>query len=128
MNRFFSNNLKFLREQKKINQQTLAKELNVTLGTISHWENGIRTPNMDTIVKIANYFNVNEDILFKDLKQQSKKSNNFTTHIYQGKNYSVDLISEIPFNNLSENEKKEIIENIMDELYEYKREFNNKDK
>jgi len=127
MNNFFSTNLKYLREQREITQETLSKDLGVSLGSISHWENGLRTPNMDMIVSIANYFDVNEDIILKDLRQEGRKDTVFTTRIYKGDLYSVDLISQIPFEQLSEEEKKEMIEHVMDELYEYKREITNKD-
>ncbi len=127
MDNFFSTNLKYLREKRGITQEALSKQLGVSLGSISHWEKGLRTPNMDMIVNIANYFHVNEDIIFKDLKQQDNRDTVFTTHIYKGDLYSVDLVSQVPFENLSEKEKKTMIEHVMDELYEYKREFTNRD-
>lgn len=66
MSNFFAKNLKFLRENKHLEQEKLAEELNVPRSTLSCWENGIRTPKIEQIVDIANYFNVTMDIISRD--------------------------------------------------------------
>lgn len=58
------NNIKSLREKKDLDQQQLADILEVPRSTLACWENGIRTPKLEQIVKIANYFNVNLDIIY----------------------------------------------------------------
>ncbi len=63
---YFAKNLKFLREQKNLDQQKVADDLNVPQSTLSCWENGIRTPKIEQILDIANYFNVDIDIVSKD--------------------------------------------------------------
>ena len=43
--------------------ETLAKELGVSDIAIGRWEKGLRTPNIDTLILVANYFNVSADYL-----------------------------------------------------------------
>ncbi len=54
---------KSLRLDKGIGQEQLAKELSVSKGIISLWENGLREPTMNSLILIANYFNVSLDFL-----------------------------------------------------------------
>lgn len=61
-------NIKYLREQKKMDQQELASKLNIPRSTLACWENGLRTPKLEQIVKIADFFNKNLDIIYEDLR------------------------------------------------------------
>lgn len=54
-----------LRRQAGISQRTLANALNCSQNMISHWENGSRDPNTDTLKAIADYFNVSIDYLLE---------------------------------------------------------------
>lgn len=49
--------------EKKLGQVALAKELKVSKGTISFWENGLREPSMSSLIAVADYFNVSVDYL-----------------------------------------------------------------
>ena len=60
--------LKKIRKQNKMGQVELAKKLNVANGTISMWENNLRTPDLETIKKIAELFNVSTSDLVVDTK------------------------------------------------------------
>lgn len=53
-----------LRLEKGISQRKLGEDLGVVNQTISFWENGKREPDMDTLLKIAKYFNVSLEYLF----------------------------------------------------------------
>ena len=53
-----SENLKNLRTAKGITQEELAIRLNVVRQTISKWEKGLSVPDADTLIKLANYFEV----------------------------------------------------------------------
>ena len=57
------NRLKFLRTEKGESLDTIAKYLNVTMQTISNYENEKRDMTPDTIIKLAEYFNVSTDYL-----------------------------------------------------------------
>lgn len=63
------------RLKKGLNQVEFAKIFNVTKQTVSNWESGKRKPDNDTIVKIANFFDVTTDYL---LGNDSKKNTDDT--------------------------------------------------
>lgn len=62
-NNTFGINLKTLRQLKNISQRKLGDDLNVCNQTISFWENGSREPDLDTLIQIAEYFDVSLDSL-----------------------------------------------------------------
>lgn len=55
--------LKELRQTNNIKQYQLAQALNVHPTTITKYELGERTPDLKTICKIADYFDVSVDFL-----------------------------------------------------------------
>lgn len=55
--------LKQLRVQKNISQVELAKYLGVVRSTICQYEKGNRIPDTETLIKLADYFNVSVDCL-----------------------------------------------------------------
>ena len=59
----FKENLKNLRIDAKLGQVELAKKLQVSKGIISLWENGLREPNMSSLIAIATFFSVSIDYL-----------------------------------------------------------------
>ena len=59
----FKDNLKELRLEKGLGQVELAKELGVSKGVISLWENGLREPNMYSLILLAKFFKVTIDEL-----------------------------------------------------------------
>ena len=59
----FNTIFKQLRQNKNLTQEDIAKSLKVGKSTISMWENGNREPNFEMLEAIADYFNVNMDIL-----------------------------------------------------------------
>lgn len=63
MNLCFSDRLKELRHERGLNQIELAKQLGVSNGIISLWENNLREPGMYSLVQIAIFFDVSLDFL-----------------------------------------------------------------
>lgn len=59
----FKENLRQLRIEANIGQVELAKKLGVSKGIISLWENGLREPNMSSLISISKFFNVSIDYL-----------------------------------------------------------------
>ena len=59
----FSDTLKKLREKNKLTQEQLAEKLMISKATVSHYEQGINKPNLDTIIKLAEIFDVSVDYL-----------------------------------------------------------------
>lgn len=68
------NRIKDLRLEKGVSQNKLAKALGLTQQAISAYENGLREPDLETLNKIANFFNVSVDYEFSDLFIQIRKS------------------------------------------------------
>lgn len=65
--------LKMLRESNNLTQIELGKILGVGNVTLSQYEKGDRNPDYDTLLRIADYFNVSTDYLLgkTDLKNYS---------------------------------------------------------
>lgn len=57
------NRLKYLRTEKGENLEKVAEYLNVSIQTISNYENEKRDMTPDTIIKLAKYFGVSTDYL-----------------------------------------------------------------
>ena len=62
-NNFFGLRLKELRVGNAISQRKLGEIFGVCNQTISFWESGSREPDMDTLIEIADYFDVSIDYL-----------------------------------------------------------------
>ena len=56
-------NLKELRNQKKISQQQLADIIGISQQSINKYENHGVEPDIDTLIKLAKYFNTSVDYL-----------------------------------------------------------------
>lgn len=67
MNEFDKNllgeRLKYLRIEKGLGQNLLAKELKLSNASISYWETGKQEPSAEALFKLAKYFNVSADYL-----------------------------------------------------------------
>lgn len=69
MAEFLNNNVKYLRTEKKISQQSLADAIGVDRSTVSRIENGEIETTVDNAIKIANKLNVSlNDLVSKDLR------------------------------------------------------------
>lgn len=56
-------NLKALRESRKITQTQLGEHIGAKKSAISLWESGKRQPDQETLVRLANFFEVTIDYL-----------------------------------------------------------------
>lgn len=56
-------NLKFLRTKQNLSQQELANILHVSQQSIYKYENGITTPDVNTLIDMAEYFHTSIDYL-----------------------------------------------------------------
>lgn len=70
-----------IRKQNNLTQDDLANKYFVTRQTISNWENSKSYPDLETLIKISDDFNISLDILLKEdnemVKNISKKQNNY---------------------------------------------------
>ena len=71
----FSKVLKNLRTSKGLSQAELSKILGVAQQTVGKWERDIAYPNIDTMKKIAKFFNVTTDYLLGNDVPVSVKTN-----------------------------------------------------
>lgn len=55
--------LKALRKMNHMTQEELAALLNVSQQTISRYENGVHYPDIDSLIQLADFFNVPMDVL-----------------------------------------------------------------
>ena len=56
-----SEQLTALRREKGLSQKQAAAELNISQALLSHYENGIREPRMDFLVRACDYYQVTAD-------------------------------------------------------------------
>ncbi|GAA0061816.1 helix-turn-helix domain-containing protein [Clostridium sp. CTA-1] len=64
----FSNKLYSLRKQKGLSQDELGSKLNVSRQTISKWELGETTPELEKLIALGDFFEVSLDELVMDVK------------------------------------------------------------
>lgn len=98
---FKMENLKKIREKKNITQTKLSVEIEVSQELISHYEIGKSKPNIENLIKLADYFNCSTDYLLertnnptiiKDINKQEKEQ--------------IDIIEK--YNSLSDENKKHL--------------------
>ena len=59
----FAERLQELREDRGISRKDLAANLNITVSALGMYEQGRREPNMEMLIRLADYFNVTLDFL-----------------------------------------------------------------
>ncbi len=62
--------LKELRKEKNITQEQLADEMRVSRRTVSRWETGSNMPDLDILIDLSEYYNVD----LKDILNGQRKS------------------------------------------------------
>lgn len=82
---FKMDNLRKIREKKNITQTKLSVDIEVSQELISHYETGKSKPNIETLIKLTEYFNCSTDFLLertnnpatvKDLNKKDIEINN----------------------------------------------------
>ena len=66
--------LKTLRKEKDMTQEQIAEVFNVSRRTVTRWETGVNMPDLDILVEIADYYDVDLRELF-DGERKSEKMN-----------------------------------------------------
>ena len=82
--KMFSQNLQKLRSEKNLSQEQLADKIGVSRQTISAWESGKASPELDKITAISKLFSVSIDELVGEIETEAS---NFDKKEYE-KNYS----------------------------------------
>lgn len=66
----FAERLKELRKEKGLTQQKVADSLNISQPNYRRWESGERRPSVETLVMLADYFEVSIDYLLTRKNQK----------------------------------------------------------
>lgn len=77
-----------LRKQKGLSQEQLGYQLGVTRQTVSKWELGMTTPEMDKLIEISKLFNISLDELLKGEDDFQKSNNEGSTNQSTYNNYT----------------------------------------
>ncbi len=64
--------LKSIRRQKNLNQLKVALDLNISREALSHYENGKRSPDLQMLRRLSEYFNVSIDFLINGREFEKK--------------------------------------------------------
>lgn len=94
----FNNKLYELRKQKGLSQEELANRLNVSRQTVSKWEVGESTPDMEKLVAISELFDISLDELVLDKAVKKDEASE--------QKVKSDLYSDIKEHVLTEDNKK----------------------
>ena len=64
--------LKSIRRQRNLNQLKVALDLNISREALSHYENGKRSPDLQMLRRLSEYFNVSIDFLVNGREFEKK--------------------------------------------------------
>lgn len=98
----FNNRLYQLRKQKGLSQEELANRLNVSRQTVSKWEVGDSTPDMEKLIAMSDLFDVSLDKLV--MGKEDEETSPSTT-----KSEFVTVISEKVLTNKNKKRAKSIL-------------------
>lgn len=97
--RMFGDIFKELRLEKKLSQDKIADDLDISQGLITKWESHQSTPSPEMLDYIADYFNVSVDYLIGRSKYRN----------LEAQNSELDNILFSKAKNLTDDEKKTIL-------------------
>ena len=110
----FSDKLQHLRKQQELTQAEIAQYIKIDQTTYSRYERGTIEPDIATIKKLANFFNVTTDYLLENEKQFDDTDDivDFNHFILKGK-YTIHSRF------ITERERR-MINNIINEIFDVK--------
>lgn len=100
------NRIKESRNSLDLSQEELAQKLNVSKQTISNWENGNRIPDAQTLILLADIFDVSTDYL---LGRTDDKSSILCDYNIFGNDIILEVSKDVYPNGLT---KEEVIEKL----------------
>lgn len=96
MNNFIGKKISTLRKERNLSQQELAEKLNVSNKTISKWECGRGTPDIESLNKLSKIFNITlDEFINSDNKTEIEIEENNSEKIAIKKNYNKKTIISI---------------------------------
>lgn len=89
--------IQMLRSKEGLSQEQLAERLTVSRQSVSKWELGQSTPDLDYVIQLSDIFNVSLDYLVKDINPQVE---NTRTSIHKENNRKIfddTVFTKFPF-------------------------------
>ena len=87
----FGENLKKLRKEKQLSQESLAEKLNISRQAVSKWESNSSYPDMNNLIQLKDIFNVTLDEMIlidkKDCEETLKNNPNNKDDISKSSTY-----------------------------------------
>lgn len=106
-------NLRFLRRKAGLTQAELAKKLHVQQYNISDYEIGRIEPNIQTLIKLADVFNVSIDFLVGRKNKNTEETENHVNNYLEEMQIDKHMISiNDSIKDLSDEEKKKIADTV----------------
>lgn len=90
-----SEQLKYLRNLNGFTQDDLASRLKVNQSTYANWENGLREPNCDTLIKLSKIYDVSIDFLILGFDKINKREPINSSTITVNKKHFYDISRNI---------------------------------
>ena len=100
INKYASNKLKELRTEKKLTQEELAKDLNVTQQQIARYENNNRQFKQDFLFKLAEYFKVSINEFFPPISSNASDALNDTLGYKYISESQLAILTNLPINEI----------------------------
>lgn len=91
----FNEKLVMLRKQNNLSQEQLAEQLNVARQTVSKWELGETTPEMDKLIKMSEIFKISLDELMKEETQGETVNDPNNTNSQKLAGMTIKILKEI---------------------------------
>ena len=113
----FEERLRQLRKEKGLNQSQLAEALNVANTTVSIWERGVRKPEMTTMERLCDFFDVSLAYLLGTIEERHSSTESEDRKAYRESTHDILLNNMIVYSELSD-QSKAIVESLIWSLYE----------
>ena len=98
----FGKNLKFYRKKKQLTIADLANKLNIGKSTISSWENGKHSPDIEMINTIADILNISVDTLLGRNKNKNIRIINGSNSIDTTTDYLYHILDRLNLSNIDD--------------------------
>lgn len=80
--------LKELRKEKALTQEQLAERFNVSVKTVSRWENGVHMPDLSLLLELTDFYEVDLRALLQGERENSRMTADTKETVQQAANYS----------------------------------------
>ena len=113
----FEERLRQLRKEKGLSQAELAAKLHVINTTVSIWERGVRKPEMGTMDRICEFFDVSLAYLLGTIDDRQSSTDSEDRVAYRESVHDQQVNNMIIYSELSD-ESKATVEGVIRALYE----------